>query len=185
MERNYHYQPNKRIFSGSGNNIIQTPIRNNQPNRLEEENKRLRAELNRKDKMIEDYQKRISNLNQKIQQLTSQLNRQRNNHTNSTNQRRFDAFSDPFFSNPSSIFNDMFFQNNIPNQGYNDIYQPQETNLEDEIINQLYPNPDNMTYEELLALEEQVGNVSKGLSKKEISVRYNIINIVYSSSAIF
>ena len=79
----------------------------------------------------------------------------------------------------------MFFQNNIPNQGYNDIYQPQETNLEDEIINQLYPNPDNMTYEELLALEEQVGNVSKGLSKKEISVRYNIINIVYSSSAIF
>ena len=58
-------------------------------------------------------------------------------------------------------------------------------NLEDEIINQLYPNPDNMTYEELLALEEQVGNVSKGLSKKEISVRYNIINIVYSSSAIF
>ena len=72
MERNYHYQPNKRIFSGSGNNIIQTPIRNYQPNRLEEENKRLRAELNRKDKMIEDYQKRISNLNQKIQQLTSQ-----------------------------------------------------------------------------------------------------------------
>ena len=185
MERNYHYQPNKRIFSGSGNNIIQTPIRNYQPNRLEEENKRLRAELNRKDKMIEDYQKRISNLNQKIQQLTSQLNRQRNNHTNSTNQRRFDVFSDPFFSNPSSIFNDMFFQSNIPNQGYNDIYQPQETNLEDEIINQLYPNPDNMTYEELLALEEQVGNVSKGLSKKEISVRYNIINIVYSSSAIF
>ena len=59
--------------------------------------------------MIEDYQKRISNLNQKIQQLTSQLNRQRNNHTNSTNQRRFDSFSDPFFSNPSSIFNDMFF----------------------------------------------------------------------------
>ena len=185
MERNYHYQPNKRIFSGSGNNIIQTPIRNYQPNRLEEENKRLRAEINRKDKMIEDYQKRISNLNQKIQQLTSQLNRQRNNHTNSTNQRRFDVFSDPFFSNPSSIFNDMFFQSNIPNQGYNDIYQPQETNLEDEIINQLYPNPDNMTYEELLALEEQVGNVSKGLSKKEISVRYNIINIVYSSSAIF
>ena len=185
MERNYHYQPNKRIFSGSGNNIIQTPIRNYQPNRLEEENKRLRAELNRKDKMIEDYQKRISNLNQKIQQLTSQLNRQRNNHTNSTNQRRFDVFSDPFFSNPSSIFNDMFFQSNIPNQGYNDIYQPQETNLEDEIINQLYPNPDNMTYEELLALEEQVGNVSKGLSKREISVRYNIINIVYSSSAIF
>lgn len=170
MERNYHYQPNKRIFSGSGNNIIKTPIRTNQSNRLEEENKRLKAELNRKDRMIEDYQKRISNLNKKIQQLTAQLNRQSNNHNNTTNQRRYNEFSDPFFSNPSSIFNDMFFQSNLPNQGYNDIYQPQETNLEDEIINQLYPNPDNMTYEELLALEEQVGNVSKGLSKKEISV---------------
>lgn len=31
-----------------------------------------------------------------------------------------------------------------------------------------YPNVDNMSYEELLALEERMGNVSKGLTKEEI-----------------
>jgi len=31
-----------------------------------------------------------------------------------------------------------------------------------------YPNVDNMTYEELLALEEKIGNVKKGFSKEEI-----------------
>ena len=31
-----------------------------------------------------------------------------------------------------------------------------------------YPNVDNMSYEELLALEERMGNVSKGLSKEQI-----------------
>ena len=31
-----------------------------------------------------------------------------------------------------------------------------------------YPNVDNMSYEELLALEERMGNVSKGLSKEKI-----------------
>lgn len=33
---------------------------------------------------------------------------------------------------------------------------------------QQYPNPDNMTYEELLELEEKIGNVSKGLSSDQI-----------------
>lgn len=32
-----------------------------------------------------------------------------------------------------------------------------------------YPNPDNMTYEELLELEEKIGSVSKGLSKEKIN----------------
>ena len=39
---------------------------------------------------------------------------------------------------------------------------------EQDIIDQLYPDPDKMTYEQLLELEEKVGSVSKGLSKKQI-----------------
>ena len=31
-----------------------------------------------------------------------------------------------------------------------------------------YPNVDNMSYKELLALEERMGNISKGLTKEEI-----------------
>ena len=32
-----------------------------------------------------------------------------------------------------------------------------------------YVNPDNMTYEEILALQERIGFVSKGLSKEKIN----------------
>ncbi len=38
------------------------------------------------------------------------------------------------------------------------------------IIEQLCPNPDNMTYEQLLELEEQVGHVEKGFTRSEIEV---------------
>ena len=38
---------------------------------------------------------------------------------------------------------------------------------EDMIINELYPNPDNMTAEQLIELQEKLGNVSKGLKKSD------------------
>jgi hypothetical protein len=41
---------------------------------------------------------------------------------------------------------------------------------ENNIINQLYPNPDEMTYEQLLELQEKIGFVSKGISKEEKEV---------------
>ena len=40
--------------------------------------------------------------------------------------------------------------------------------MREENENSNYPNPDNMTYEELLELEERMGNVSKGLSEEKI-----------------
>ena len=99
----------------------------------------------------------------------------------------FDGLPDAFFNEPSAFFDDPFFisgnrnrvSNNYRPQHYNynqnDYYQPQVTDIEADIIDQLYPNPDNMTYEQLLALEEQVGSVSKGLSKNDINVRYYIL----------
>lgn len=98
----------------------------------------------------------------------------------------FDEFADAFFHEPSPFFNDPFLlsgnRNRVDNYYHpqrfnynqNDYYQPQNTDIEADIIDQLYPNPDNMTYEQLLALEEQVGSVSKGLSKADINVRYYI-----------
>ena len=41
---------------------------------------------------------------------------------------------------------------------------------EEEMMNQLYPDPDNMTYEQLLELQEKIGYVNKGLSSEEIEV---------------
>ena len=67
----------------------------------------------------------------------------------------------------------MFGQERNPMPQFEDnVYLQEPSNLEEDIINQLYPNPDNMTYEQLLALEEQVGSVSKGLTKNEISVSF-------------
>ena len=37
-----------------------------------------------------------------------------------------------------------------------------------QIEENLYPNVDNMTYEELLELEEKIGSVSKGLKKEDL-----------------
>jgi hypothetical protein len=44
---------------------------------------------------------------------------------------------------------------------------------EENLINQICPNPDNMTYEQLLELQEQVGHVENGFSKRQIEVINN------------
>ena len=50
-----------------------------------------------------------------------------------------------------------------------------DLNAEQDKIDQLYPNPAKMTYEQLLELKENVGSVSKGLTKKQIKKISKII----------
>ena len=40
--------------------------------------------------------------------------------------------------------------------------------VEQQIMDEICPNPDKMSYEQLLQLEEEVGSVSKGLTKEKI-----------------
>jgi E3 ubiquitin-protein ligase BIG BROTHER-like protein len=54
-----------------------------------------------------------------------------------------------------------------------------ESKIEQDIIDQLYPDPDKMTYEQLLELEENVGSVSKGLTKNQIK---KIPKIMYNKN---
>ena len=56
------------------------------------------------------------------------------------------------------VFNSLLVQEN-PNSN---------SNLENRIINELYPDPDTMTYEQLLELGEKIGTVSRGLDSKKI-----------------
>lgn len=44
--------------------------------------------------------------------------------------------------------------------------------VEEMLINELCPNPDQMTYEQLLDFQEKIGYVEKGFSKIEIDVRF-------------
>ena len=193
---NYPNRIRSGVLKGSGNNVIKTPMKNNNiyPNKnstqrssLEEENRRLKDTLAQKEQLIRSFQRRIATLEQKNRELQDKLrdksnkrsktvNRNNNYHNNhSNNQGYYDDFSNNFFNN-DNFFSDPFFQN-IGTGNYHEPPQRyQETsNIEDDIINQLYPNPDNMTYEQLLALEEDLGSVSKGLSKMEISVNYYLI----------
>lgn len=189
---------NKRVFSGSGNNIVKTPIKTTGANRLEEENKRLKSELIRKERIIQDYQRRINSLNKTVNELRAKLNQSKSNHSrapqrSSTNNNNnyhgsdFDEFTNNFFRNPELLFSDMFGQGQTYAPQFEDnVYQQEPSNLEEDIINQLYPNPDNMTYEQLLALEEQVGSVSKGLTKNEISVSlYFFYNNIFRKFLLF
>lgn len=41
--------------------------------------------------------------------------------------------------------------------------------VEQQIMDEICPNPDSMSYEQLLQLEEEVGNVNKGLTKDKIN----------------
>lgn len=52
--------------------------------------------------------------------------------------------------------------------------------LENAIINNLCPNPDQMTYEELLEFQEKIGFEDKGFSDKEIQViKFNLIYFIF------
>ena len=226
MKNNYN------IFNVSGNNIMK---RNNIANNyydnknvnLQEENKKLKQELNLKNKLLDDYKKKIMQLEKTIQTLRNKTNynHNQNNMKNITRsepifknnfnnifepfrdlsnfgfENDFNDFTDNFFSNPldfysnknsrgvrsRSNYNHINNNNNRKRIGfdardYEDYYENNNfmndnDDFERDIIDQLYPNPDRMTYEQLLELEDKVGNVSKGLSKAQIK---KIPNVYFS-----
>ena len=102
---------------------------------------------------------------------------------------------DHLFNSPLDIFsngNNPRINPNFKPGDYEDFYEnsnvnnfiPTNNNLdeskvEQDIIDQLYPDPDKMTYEQLLQLEENVGSVSKGLTNKQIS---KIPKVIYNSN---
>ena len=226
MKNNYN------IFNVSGNNIMK---RNNIANNyydnknvnLQEENKKLKQELNLKNKLLDDYKKKIMQLEKTIQTLRNKTNynHNQNNMKNITRsepifknnfnnifepfrdlsnfgfENDFNDFTDNFFSNPldfysnknlrgvrsRSNYNHINNNNNRKRIGFdardyedyyeNNNYMNDNDDFERDIIDQLYPNPDRMTYEQLLDLEDKVGNVSKGLTQAQIK---KIPNVYFS-----
>ena len=54
------------------------------------------------------------------------------------------------------------------------IQESYERALEERLLVGLYPNPDTMSYEDLLSLGDRIGYVSRGLSKEEIKKTYDL-----------
>jgi len=230
---------NYNVFNMNANNIMnqrKSPNNyyDNYNTNLQEENKKLKQELNIKNKLLDDYRKKIFQLEKTIKDLKnhSNNNNKQNNirrltynnpsysqNVNNNNifepfrelsnfgfENDFNVFTDNFFKNPFDFYsngnsrgvrsksNYNHINNNNNNIGnnnrkkigfdardYEEYYENNFTNENDEferdIIDQLYPNPDRMTYEQLLDLEDKVGNVSKGLTKNQIN---KIPNIYFS-----
>ena len=193
--RNYHNAQNNYRNNYRNSNKYKTDGNNRI---LLEENKRLKIEFNRKNQELNNYQKQIRMLQDELHRLQNQ--KMRNNQNNApkrgkSNNNIIMHYNDDIFSN--FFGNDIFdvFSNNRNNiqrinpnfnpgdyEEYNNrvnnlLYNDANDNIEQEIIDQVCPNPDNMTYEQLLELEENVGKVSKGLTKNQIKKipqnRYN------------
>ena len=111
---------------------------------LKKTNTELKNTLSEKDKTISDLEKNISkykNLNQELDIKINILNNE-----NSGEELNLD---DPIDREESLNY---------------------LLNMAMELRNQEYPIVDNMTYEELLALEEKIGNVSTGLTDEQIKL---------------
>lgn len=227
MSNNYHYNKfnqkvnNYNYKKGAGNQ------KNNDYKKAQEENKKLKMELNQKNNVLKDYNNRIKILQNELNQLQRQKNNTNRNNTNRNNNRgrsnnnvriNNNDFYDPFdnifnsgalnnllFDSPFGLiqnrniqrinpnfnpgdYEDYYGGNNINNiisgprnnnyiNNFGNLNGNDESKIEQEIIDQLYPDPDKMTYEQLLELEENVGSVSKGLTKNQIKkipkIKYN------------
>ena len=103
--------------------------------------------------------------------MDNPFNIRRTNNSNNNNNNNYYYYPNTSRTNyqNNNYYNDFFDEINNTHNNNNDVDQ--------ETINNLCPDVDNMTYEELLALEEKMGNVKKGFSDKE---KYNLPVVVYS-----
>ncbi len=185
------YQKNQNTYKSQSNTY------------LIEENRRLKNELTQKTNEINNYRKKIELIQKQINSIQNNSNNSnnnyynnrntnnrnnnyRNNNNNRINYNDYDFTENDDFEIPFIGINNLIsrfdpYQNNYNNRfnpgDYVSDYDYENAQIEQNIIDQLCPNPDNMTYEELLALEDKVGNVSKGLTKNQIKK----IPIVYFS----
>ena len=230
---NYHYNKNNQKRTDNFYNKRTTTNNNINYTKAQEENRKLKMELNQKKNILKDYNARIEILKEELHQLQKQkTNQNRINNNNNTNNNRINnnnnafrnrgksntnnrisinnnfGYYDPFDDIINNGLANFIFEDVIPNRNvqrinpnfnpgdYEDYYQNNninnllpdthmnnfgnyndESKVEQDIIDQLYPDPDKMTYEQLLELEENVGNVSKGLTKKQIK---KIPKVVYN-----
>jgi len=158
----------------SFNKNIPRTNKNNDLNSLKKENESLKKQINDLKRENLKYRNTISNQQNEIKTLKNKLllnqknynktNTQKNRIISNSNKNYFDPFQSPFFMNFENNFNN---NNNYYDDDDGAEYAIQA--VEQQIMDEICPNPDKMTYEQLLAMEEKVGNVNKGLNKDKIN----------------
>ena len=135
--------------------------------------KNLEEKIKEQKKIMEEKKKEITRLENNTKQLTESIKEKEN----SIEQIKKDIDDYKKYNEDIMNFIENFNQpNNILNDGFEDLNDLDNYPYEDEMNdpmgnpnnNSLYPNIDQMTYEQILELEEQIGNISNGLSDEEM-----------------
>ncbi len=144
--------PKKNIISP----IPQKPKNNNdlEYKNLLEENMKLKLEFMEERKKILSFINEIDKLGSQINKLKKEIQQAKKVKQNI--EKNIINYND---------FEDDNFPNYYEEIGMDDAISA----VEQQIIDDLCPNPDKMSYEQLLELEDKVGNVNKGLNKDKIS----------------
>ena len=159
---NHNYKnSDDNIFNVSGQNIMSNNMSNNN---LAQENKRLKFEINKKNKEIEDCKRRVNNLQEEIRKLKNKSNNNKEiNRGRSVGIKNINNYNnymkDGMFGNYDDPFNSSFFRNS-PDDGINNnrINFGSRFNNEDSVD---YSDPDNLTYEQMLKLEQKIDNACR------------------------
>ena len=124
---------------------------------LKNENSLLKRELHKTDAKINKYKKECENQEQIIKDLKFFINEM----------KKIKKPKMHLNKNESNYNKKKNYKNDIL---YNEGFQEQLAinAVEQKIIDEICPNPDAMTYEQLLQLEEKVGSVNKGLNIQQI-----------------
>ena len=128
---------------------------------VKNENLVLKNEILNKDVEIEKYKKRYQNQEIMIKDLELIISELENNVNNSNNKpidlNNYNSINSLDYDFKDDILLDDGLQDELALQA-----------VDQQIMDELCPNPDQMTYEQLLQLEDNVGNVNKGLTSEQI-----------------
>ena len=127
----------------------------NKIKKIKQNNEKLTKSIKEKENNIETIKKSINDYKQLNEEIINKIN-------NINISQNDNELSDSYMNN-SNDFNFNFDNLRDREEGMNYLLS-----MMGDLPNQPYPNVDNMTYEELLELEERMGKVSNGLSDDEI-----------------
>lgn len=132
--------------------------------------KNLEEKINQQKELMEEKKKEIDKLNNNNNQLQDSIKQKENSieqikkdidDYKKLNEEIINFLEN--FNQPNNILNDPFGSLNDFDNYEDEMNDPGNSNN-----NSLYPNVDQMTYEQILELEEQIGNISNGLSDEEM-----------------
>ena len=144
---------------------------------LEESNKYLQEQINRRENNINKYRKKYEDQLNIIKSLELIISEQKKQPKNTDNKSKTDSNNKHI--NDIDFINDILAKDIESNENLDNLEDDNisfDENFEEDfaikavdqqIMDELYPNPDAMSYEQLLQLEDNMGNVNKGLTKNQ------------------